>query len=292
LGSAGNPLYIAAVLPSEDQEASAALLNFAEQLTTKTGLTIKSVISQDYSTLLLSLQHGQTHITWLPPLTYLFAQEQESAQVALVSNHFGVYRYGVQFLANVASGFTPYFDPISKAATGDAAHALVQFAGKRPCLVEPTSPSGYILPLGILASESIQTLPAVLAQEETSVIRVLNAKKVCDFGATFAIMGDPRTAESLADLPDVLKEITVIWQSAPVIPNLNVSFSSLVNTPTRVKIRDAILEIAQNQDGLDLLSRAARYEIAGLKAVDDTYYADLKSFVEAYGGLKDNWIGK
>lgn len=292
LGSQGNPIYLASVIEGDHPEASSALINLAQELSTKTGLTVQSVVSKDYKTLLLSLKLGKTHLAWLPPLTYIYAQEQGTAQVALVSNHLGVYRYGVQFIANTENGFTPYFDPISKQATGDAAHALVQFAGKRPCLVDPSSVSGYIVPLGILASESIQTLPPVLTQEDTAVIRVLYMKGICDFGATFAVSGDPRTAESLNDLPELLQKIPVIWQSDPVIPNLNLSFSTQVNTPIRVKLRDAILQIAEGPDGLDLLSRATQYEIDDLKAVDDSYYAELITFIDALGDFNEDWIGK
>ncbi len=192
--------------------------------------------------------------------------------------------YGTQFVANADSHFTVYYDPVKGQSTADAANALRQLAGKRPCWVEPASPSGFVLPTGILAQESIETLPAVLVREHTAVIRALYNPGICDFGATFAGSGDPRTASSLqADLPDVMDRVIVLWQSEPIIPNLNVSFIPGLPQPVRVKLMNALIELAQSGEGKTLLSAANQYEIGGMKPVDDSFYDPLRSAIDAAG---------
>jgi phosphonate transport system substrate-binding protein len=286
-------LVIGWVLDPGNNDGSTSSAGVAEQVAAKTGYSIQSAISPSYTDLLDALRIGEANIAFLPPLTYLIAQNEKIASVALLTNHFGVYHFGSQFLANTASQFTLYFDPVASKSTADAAHALVQFAGKRPCLVDPSSASGYILPLGILAAESIQTAPAVIAQDPTSVVRALYAKGICDFGVTFAISGDPRTAESLQpDLADATTKIPVIWETDPVIPNLNLSFSTLMTTAMRIKLRDGFLALAQDQSGRDLLSKASGYEIADMRAVGEDEYDALRHYVDALGVDLETLVGK
>lgn len=282
LGSPDNPLVIGFVGDPQDQKVSTAATSLADQMCLKTGYTIQSKFSPSYSSLVDSMAKGNVQIAWLPPLTYLYAQQLDLAQVVLLTNHFGVYHFGSQFMVKAGTGYQVFFDPEAKNSTADAAHALVQFAGKRPCLVSPDSVSGYVVPLGVLASESIQTQDPVITREQNSVIRALYAGGICDFGATFSVSGDPRTAQDLqTELPDVLDKVLITWQTDPVIPNLNLSFTPTLTTGMRVKLRDAFLEFALNQEGLTLLSDSTQYEIADLRAVDDKEYIALKTYVEA-----------
>ncbi len=293
LGSAENPILMGMVYPGDDPQAADAANTLAQQLSAKTGLLVKAIVGTSYETLLAALHQGKTHIAWLPPLTYLLASERGSASVALMSNHFGVYAYGVQFLANAESRFTPYFDPATNQSTADAAHALVQFAGKHPCWVEPASASGYIVPAGLLAQESIPTLPAVITQDHTAVVRALYIKGICDFGATFAISGDPRTASSIqTELPDVMNKVVVIWQTGPIIPNLNISYDSGMHQAIRQKLTDAFMDISRTQDGQKLLTEATRYEISGLQPATDADYQTLKDLVAASQSDLTLLIGK
>jgi phosphonate transport system substrate-binding protein len=265
-----------------DPEAAQNALALAKKLSEETGLSVQSIVGTSYDVLVRALEQKKTHMAWLPALTYIYAKQQGAAEVGLVSNHFGVFSYGTQFVANADSQFTVYFDPAKNQATADAANALRQLAGKRPCWVEPTSPSGYVLPAGTLTAESIETLPPVIVQEHTAVIRTLYHRGVCDFGATFAGSGDPRTAASLqTDLPDVMTRVVVLWQSEPVIPNLNVSFIPDLPQPVRVNLMNALIEMAQSEEGKTLLEAANGYEIGGLKPVEDAYYDQLRSAVDA-----------
>ncbi len=172
----------------------------------------------------------------------------------MIVNHFGVYAYGTQFLANVNQGATAYFDPVTNQNTADPVTALGQFAGLRPCWTEPESISGYILPAGILSQIGVITQPAVWSQTSSAVIRSLYVEGVCEIGATFAISGDPRTSSEILDnLPDVMDRVVVIWRSDPIIPNLSLSFTPPVDEKLAKELNAAWQEIDQQPEALVLV---------------------------------------
>jgi phosphonate transport system substrate-binding protein len=296
-GSIQNPFQIGVVSETSQGDQAAASTQKTDQLggliSEKSGYTVHITPLDTYSDLLTAMQQGKIQAAWLPPLTYLSASQRGIAQVSLIANHFGVYGYGTQILANVADNNTVYYDPVKNQSTADAQDALVQFAGKRPCWVDPTSASGYVLPKGIFASESIQTGVEVITQDHTAVIRALYTRGICDFGATFAVIGDPRTASSIQkDMPDVMRKVIVIWQSPAVIPNLNFSFAADLPQSMRSKISDALLDTVRSKEGQDALTATTGYEIDGLKPADDTLYDDLAFFVKASGVDLATLIGK
>lgn len=293
LGSPNNPLVIAAVTDGSEQIQSAAD-ELARQLSESTGSTVIARNVSSYLALIQALEQGRVHITWLPPLTYLYASQRGLAEAVLLTNHFGVYQYGAQFMANVESGFIPYYDPISGLNSAEAAVALQQFSGRRPCWVEPLSTSGYIVPAGLLVVNQIPVLPAVITQTHTATVRALYIKDVCDFGATFSISGDPRTAAAvLDDLPDAMDRVLILWRSEAIIPNVNVSLLTGLSEKDRLAVANALLEIAQAPEGKALLSYAAGdYQIDDMRAIDDALYNPLRAMVDALNINLNDMIGR
>lgn len=283
LGSKANPIILGLV-PGEstpDQASQAATL--AEQIGTAVGFTVKILVVDDYETLLTEMQVGKVHLAFLHPMTYIAAHQNELAEVALLTNHYGVYYYGAQFLASAESGLLSYFDPGTNGNTADAAGALNQLTGKKPCWVDPTSISGYILPAGLLAQNEIPVSPGATLLSQTAVIRALYIKGVCDFGVTFAISGDPRTSSAVIDdLPDVRERVMVLWQTDPVIPNLNLSYATALPAEMRPDLTQAFLDLAKTEEGQALLTAATgNYEIQDMRVVDDSVYDPLRDAVNA-----------
>jgi len=239
------------------------------------------------------MRANAVHLAWLQPFTYIIAEQRGYATVGLVTNHFGVTAYGVMFLASDLSGFEPFFNPASGKSTGTAEEALAQFDGLRPCYVDPLSASGYVVPEGLLQSSNVTRQSPVFVQSHTAVVRALYVQGICDFGATFAISGDPRTASIIqTDLSDAMTRVPVIWQSEAVIPNLNLSIHTKVPEATRLDLIDAFLDLAQNDEGRDMLTFATAYEIHGLVKVDDTFYDQLRKYQNLSGVNIRNLIGK
>lgn len=293
LGSTGNPLVIGFAAQQQDDAQVQAANDMAVRLAQSTGEAVRSEIFPTYNALLDSLKSRQTHIAWLPPFTYLLANGAGSAEVALMTNHYGVYAYGTTFLANIDSQYSLYYDRATNTATADGVTALAQFAGKRPCWVEPTSASGYVLPVGILADAGIQTEDPVVTQSFLAVVRALYTQGICDFGATFGTYGDPRTSTSIQEaMPDIMSRVIIVWQSDAVIPNLNLSFQKAVPQGIRQEVTDALAEMLKAPDGRQLFSSANRYQIDDLKPVDDTFYEALQRFQQASGVPLFTLIGR
>jgi phosphonate transport system substrate-binding protein len=294
LGRPENPFVIGLVSETEDPQIEAAANELALQIANLSGLSVRGMVYPSYQALLDDLSFGKVHIAWLPPLTYLFASQSGLAEVALLTNHFGVYEYGTQFLANIESMFVPYHDPISGLNMVDGPTALAQFQDMRPCWVDPLSASGYVLPAGLLKEYGINTAPAVLTQNHPAVVRALYVKGICDFGATYAISGDPRTASAVQeDLPDATDRVIIIWRTDPVIPNLNLSFIAGLSESNRLDLTNAFLDLAKTPEGKSLLSLSAgNYQIEEVKVVEDDIYDPLRQAAEALEADLREFIGK
>jgi phosphonate transport system substrate-binding protein len=294
LGTKENPFVLGLVSETEDPQISAAAAEVANRLSTLAEVSVIGKVFSTYAQLIEAMENGEVHITWMPPLTYIYASRQNLAEVVLLTNHFGVYQYGTQFLANVSSGFTPFYDPISGLSSADAVTALEQLRDLRPCWVEPQSASGYILPAGLMRLNQITTQSGVIAQTHTAVVRALYIKGICDFGVTFAISGDPRTASAVQqDLPDVMNRILIIWRSEAVIPNLNLSLLASLSETDRQTLTTAFLDLAKAEDGKALLSLSAgNYQIDEIKTVQDTLYDPLRDAVNALNLDLQDMLGK
>ncbi|WP_299024603.1 PhnD/SsuA/transferrin family substrate-binding protein [uncultured Thermanaerothrix sp.] len=277
LGHPAHPLVIGFV-PDDPTARQAEAQALASALSERTMLSVQTRLFESYRSLLEGLEKGSVHAAFLPPLTYIEAHEKGLAQVELLANHFGVYFYGSMFLANAESNFTRYFDPATNRSTAPAETALQQLADLRPCWVEPTSIAGYLLPAALLKHHHIETLPGVIAQTPSAVVRALYIKGICDFGATFAISGDPRTASNvLGDLPDAEQRVIILWQTEPIIPNLNVSFHPQVSTVLRNAVAQSLSEIAgETELNTVLTSLNNGYAIQAFKRVDDSVYDPLR----------------
>ncbi len=293
LGDSANPLVMAFVSESGEPGAASAADQLASQLSQKTGLSLRSVVFKNYNDLLDGMAAGNVHAAWLPPLTYLWASQNGYARVSLLTNHFGVYQYGAQFLANRASDFTAYFDAVRNQNTADAAAALPQFQDKRPCWVDLRSASGYLLPFGLLKEMNLRVPDGVLTQGHTATIRALYVRGICDYGVTFAMSGDPRTSPAvLDDLPDAMERVAVLWQTDAVIPNTSLSYLLTVPQDLQNVVNSVLMELVKTPEGRQVLSTANSYEIDELKLVDDTIFERLRALVNLTGVELKTLIGR
>jgi len=289
LGTADNPIVMALAPSATSQELQAGGDAIAAKLTEITGYTIKVIVPANYAAIVEAMGSGQAHVGFLPILAYMKAKAQNFADVGLVVLRNGSDHYGFQIVANAkrlnADGkplFTSYYDAASKAnTTTDAATALAQFNKMRPCLVDPLSASGYVIPMGVLAKAGVTVKAPVLTQGHPQVINAvyLSPKgELCDFGASYI---DARTAVAKA-FPDVNDVVAVIYVSDPILPNDNVSFATSLPADVRQKLSEAFLTLSSTDDGRALL-KSGGYDIGGLKAIDDTFYDDFRAYLEAAG---------
>ncbi len=278
LGTEGNPITLGFVIDPKETQAIDGAQEIALILADETGYFIKYLIYPDFESLSGAILTGDVHFSWLGPLEYLDLHQAGAVEVVLMTNHLGVYAYGVQFMAHAERGFNSYFDPELNQSAQEANIALQQFSGTRPCYLHNESLPGYLVPHGLLANGSIPTLDPVFVYTYTAVIRALYIQGICDFGVSYALTGDPRSAgDILQNLPDAETQIPVIWQSEGIIPNTNLSASTALPLAIQHRIQEAFLDLPESPEGLDLLSQALNYDVEALKIVDDGFYLPLRT---------------
>ena len=122
-----------------------------------TGYDFVSVMPPNETELVRAFGTGNAHIASLSPFGYLLASEKGEAEAALAREQDGSIFYGADFLAASDMKFLNYFDPIQGKNLAEASTALAQFGNKKPCWTDALSPSGYVVPLGILNGAGITT---------------------------------------------------------------------------------------------------------------------------------------
>jgi phosphonate transport system substrate-binding protein len=293
LGSETNPLIMSFVSAKMDPKAGSAAEQVAKAISDLSGLTVKSELSPNYDWTLQGMSQNAVHITWLPPLTYVYAQQQGYADTLLLTEQFGLYQYGVQFLVNPASKFKIYYDIQKSKSTADAAVALQQFKNKKPCWVDETSASGFVFPFGLLKTVNVQSPEGIFMKSHAAIIRALYVGGICDFGVTYALFGDPRTASDIQkSIPDVMEKVIVVWASDEVIPNLNLAVHPSLTAEIREKITTAFLEFIKEQTGPTLLTEANTTQIDNLKPASNSDYDVLRQAAQASGIDLQTTIGK
>ena len=280
LGLAENPLILALAPSASSPEQINAAREIADQLMQRTGYVIVVIAPNSYTELIEALEKGNAHIVLLDPLSYALAYQKElvRAQFAIVNDN-GKIKYGAQFLAPRKSGYTSYFDSDVKENTVDSSVALAQFIDKKPCWSEETSPSGYVIPLGLLKQAQVRTRPAAFVGGQTTVVRSLYAGGICDFGASYI---DARKFPALEnEYPDVVEQVIVVWQVPEIIPYEVLAFSSRMSQPMQILFSNIIPAVFQTDAGYAAFDTA--YEIKSLQTVNDGDFRDFHIFVEESG---------
>ncbi|MFN3491346.1 MAG: phosphate/phosphite/phosphonate ABC transporter substrate-binding protein, partial [Anaerolineales bacterium] len=225
LGTESNPLILALAPSSRptDSVISAGDV-ISAYLQSRTGYRIVTVIPASENSLLDSLSKGNAHIASLSPYGYVVAYQRNDVAALLARVRDGQIFYGAQIIANRTKNFTPYFDESRNENTTDVVTALKQFDEKKACWSDAVSPSGYVIPLGVLKQAGVQIRSEAFLANQPSVVRAVYADDICDFGATFI---DARTSPTLeADYPDVMDRVKVIWRIPNIIPYENIAAST------------------------------------------------------------------
>lgn len=297
------PTVVMALSPLTSEQAQKTSGVFlAEQLSKLTGFKVVVTVPRSYRLLIEAMGENTVQVGWLPPFAYVTAHQQGYANAGLATLQAGTARRGVQFMANadwlIANAIsltlpltattsltvtvtpTPADEPVATAtpfATDDLA-ALRQLAGKKPCWVEATSASGYLVPLGILKLAGITTPVGTFVNANTEVVRTLyddSLGETCEFGATFI---DARQGMNLLDLN---ARVLVVYVSAPIIPFDTVAYTSDFPSAQRETFTAALLALAKTEAGQRALKDV--YDVDGLTRSDDTFYNAFRLYINAAG---------
>ena len=280
VGSEKNPLILAlAPSPHPADDVVSAGRELSARLESLIGSHVVAVAPTSEAGLIQALHDGNTNIAILSPIAYEAAYVNGDARAALASTRNGEIFYGAQFVARERDGYESYYDPILDKNTADASVALLQFRDKKPCWSDPASPSGYVVPLGVLNQANIPTLPGAFVEGQPTVVRAIYSSGICDFGATYVDARDHPSLE--ADYPDVMERVEVIWRISKVIPYDVIVFSSHVTPELERSLLRAFVEIMATADGKAMIQKI--YGIDELQIVQDAVYKDFHNFVSASG---------
>lgn len=276
LGLAENPLILALTPSANTPEQINAAHEIAAQMMERTGYVIVTIVPDSYAALMDALENGNAHIVLLDPLSYALAYQEDLVRARFAVVKDGKTEYGMQFLAPRKDGYISYFDNVPGENTVDLKTALAQFNDKKPCWSEETSPSGYVLPLGLLNQALVQTRPAAFVGGQTTVVRSLYLGGICDFGASYI---DARKFPSLEnEYPDLVEQVIVVWRTPEIIPYEVLSFSTQMPQPMRDLFNSIIPAIFQTNAGNAAFKTA--YDIDALQGVNDGDFKDFHAAVK------------
>jgi phosphonate transport system substrate-binding protein len=283
LGTDANPIVLS-LLPSSGREIPESARDVAAQLSHLTGLVIVPFAPASQSEVVDALGAGRVHIAWLAPIPYLLAHEKGYADAALATTVFGRDLSAAQFLVNRRMVddrlFTTYYDPLTGANLADAESALQQFKDKKPCWTDPYSATGYIVPLGVLNENGIETKVGAFVQGHATVIKSLYADpegNICQFGVTIA----DNQVFIASGYEDAAERVAVVWETEAIVPFDGVAYASSLPDGMRISLSAAFLSMLQTEQGSAILRDT--YQIDGLKFVDDTFYDALRHMLEQSG---------
>ncbi len=280
LGTEQNPLILAlAPSPRPSDEVIAAGEVIAAFIQSQTGYRVVAVIPATEQVLVEDFDKGNAHIGSLSPYGYVLARENNSVTVIFAKVRDEKTFYGAQVIANRDHGFTSYFDEARGENITDPATAFKQFNDKKACWSDEVSPSGYVVPLGLLNQAGVKIRGGAFLDGQPSVVRAVYVDDICDFGATFV---DARTSPTLeADYGDVMDKVIVIWRIPEIIPYENISISTKLPIEMRRVIQRAFIDLMLTPEGKTALQTV--YGIDQMQIVEDTAYAEFITYVKASG---------
>ncbi len=263
LGSEKNPIVMSFVPSGEVERIATSAEELGKLLEKETGYKFKTNVATSYAAVVEAMGTGKAHIGWLNTLSYLLAHKKYGVEVILVTVRYGQPFYKGQIIVRKDSGIKDIKD----------------LKGKTACWVDALSTSGYLMPRLLLKANGIDPEKDLGNQVEVGshdnvVLSVYRGD--CDFGATYV---DARRTVA-KNTPEVMDEVEVI-ATTPEIPNDNVSVIKDMPKEVRDKVKDALLKIAESEEGKKALDEL--YEIAGLVPKDDSFYDPFRQMLEAAG---------
>ena len=265
LGTEQNPLVWSFVPSGETERVATGAESVAALIEEETGLIIDTNVATEYAGVIEAMCSDpvEAHMGSLATFAYVLASKKGCAEVALVSVRYGSPSYNGQIIARADSGITQLSD----------------LADKTFCRPDPLSTSGWIIPSLDIAAAGVDPDPGLAevvdaGSHDAVVAAVYNGD--CDGGATFV---DARSSIE-EDYPDV-KEVVAVIQTSVDIPNDGLQFAPSVPQDIRDQIVDALLKIAETEEGKEALDTA--YQWTALEKHGDEFYDPFRQLLDAAG---------
>lgn len=273
LGTAENPIKLHFV-PSVDakviEDNSKIFKTYLESVTP---YKYEVTIPQSYVAVVEAFGTKRADISAINTFGYILANSRYGAEARLTVLRHGASTYQSMFVAKTDG-------PIKK---------LEDLAGKKVAYVDPSSTSGYILPLKSLKDKKVETKETVFAAKHDNVISMVYQGQV-DAGAAFYSPPSKNASgtEEIEDArrlvktqyPDVEQKIAIIDLSEHV-PNDPIIFRKEMPEDMKNKIIDAMIAFVGTPEGKEAFK--AIYGVTELKKATDSDYDSVRAMLKTVG---------
>lgn len=238
---------------------------FAQYYKDKVGMNVKTFIATDYTALIEALRSGQVDFAFLPPFSFVKAEEVADAQVLLKSVRKGNPFYFAAIITRKDKGFK----------------SIEDLKGKNIAWVDPSSSAGHIFPkAGLMDKKKIDPdkffgRQIFAGSHDALVLAVLNG--TVDAGATFA-----NDAQGLTGAwTQVLKngeqdKIQVLFVTDPITGDTMATSKKFMakNKPLVDKTVQMLVDMGKTEEGKKVLN--ALYRIDAMMPATSADYEPVR----------------
>jgi phosphonate transport system substrate-binding protein len=231
-----------------------------EILSKELGVKVEGFTATNYVGVVEGLGSGQVDFGFIPPFAYVLANQESNAGVILTAlNKSGEAKYRSQFLVRKDSGIESFSD----------------VKGKKVAFVDPSSTSGYLFPGAHLIKEGLdieKDIEYVYGGGHDKALQLLLNGDI-DVATTFVDARD-RYKE---DFPDAMEKTKILGYT-DYIPNISVTVRGDMDDELREKIKNALLNLAKSEEGLELLKEL--FNMYGFEEATDADYDIIRDTAE------------
>ncbi|MCJ7548907.1 MAG: phosphate/phosphite/phosphonate ABC transporter substrate-binding protein [Anaerolineae bacterium] len=265
LGTENNPIVWAFVPSGETATVTTGAEELSALLEDETGYVFDILVTTENASAIEAMcsDPPEAQMSSLNTFSYVLANERCGVETELVAARYGSATYNGQIIVNADSGIS----------------SIADLKGKTFCRPDPLSTSGWIIPDLTMRAAGVDPqndlAEIVDAGSHDAVVAAVYSGD-CDAGATYV---DAR-ATLEEDSPDVMEKVLVIGLTED-IPNDGVQFIAGMDAEMKQTIVDALLAIAETEEGLAALDTA--YSWAALEAHGDDFYDPFRQVLQAAG---------
>lgn len=250
LGTAENPIKLHLVPAVDAKVLADNAKKLQEYLEANTPYRFKITIPQSYVAVVEAFGTNRADVAAINTFGYYKAHKAYGVEARLTVIRYGLATYQSQFLARSDSSIK----------------TLRDLAGKKIAFVDPSSTSGYLLPLKTLKDRKIEPKEVVFAMKHDAVVTMIYQRQV-DAGATYYSPPQDGKLEDARRMvktqyPDIEQKVKIIELSEP-IPADPIVFRKDMPEEMKEKIVEAFLKFVTTDEGkksLDLMLGASNFK--------------------------------